>query len=183
MDKIKKKFNAWQKQDDPELKDELLCEIWEVYHPRLQVYVSNFSGNKGDVSDSVSEILLHVFESIHLYNGQHAFSTWIYTLARNKIIDQLRKKKIPGGSLGDFEPSDLCTPENILIRNAEQERVKNAVNRLSNEDQELIYLHFYEGLKYKDISDITGRSIGTIKYRMSESRKALKTDLERSLLI
>jgi RNA polymerase sigma-70 factor (ECF subfamily) len=180
MDSIKKKFLAWQKHETPEKKDELLCEIWEVYHPRLQVYVSGFSGNRGDVSDSVSEILLHVFESIHLYNGRNAFSTWLYTLARNRIIDQLRKKKVPNDSLGDFEPGDSCTPEDLLIKKTEQESVRDAVNRLSGGDREIIYLHFYEGLKYREISEITGIPLGTVKYRMSESRKTLKNDLERS---
>ena len=93
MDTIRKKFLAWQKDKEPERKNELLSDIWEFYHPRLQVYVSNFSGNTIEVLDFVSEILLHAFESIHLYNGHHAFSTWIYTLARNRMIDQFRKKK------------------------------------------------------------------------------------------
>ncbi len=181
MDKIRKKFLAWQKDKDPERKNELLCDIWEFYHPRLQVYVSNFSENTVEVRDFVSEILLHVFESIHLYNGHHAFSTWIYTLARNRMIDQFRKKKIVCGSLEDVEPCDYCTPENLLIRKNEQGKVKDAVSRLSRGDRELIYLHFYEGLKYEEISGITGTPVGTIKYRMSESRKSLKKDLERSL--
>lgn len=70
-----------------------------------------------------------------------------------------------------------------MIKNAEQDYIREAVEDLDPVDRELIYLHFYEELKYREISQITGMPEGTIKYRMSENKKNLKKKLERSLVI
>jgi len=148
----------------------------------LQVYLSKFSGETKDFSDSASDILLYIFESIHKYNGKNSFSTWLYTIARNKTIDQIRTKQIQTIDFSEFEPSHPNNPEGIYLEKIEKKRIKIAIERLSNRNQELIFLHFYEGLTYKEISNITGIPEGTVKYRMSESRKALKKDLERSLV-
>lgn len=182
MDQIKKKFILWEKKQDLKSRDTLFCEIWDIYHPKLQVYVTNYMsnspGSQQEAMDRASEILLHVFESIHNYNGVNSFSTWLYTLARNRMVDQLRKKQMTTAPLEDRDVRDPHTPETLMIKKSEQETVKDAVNRLSPSDRELIYLHYYEGLKYRAISEITGTPIGTIKYRMSESRKVLKKDLQ-----
>ena len=161
---------------------DLIQNIWEVYHPKLQVYISQFY-HQGENADLASDILLHVFEGINRYKSRFSFSTWIYTVARNYIVDQLRKKTLHAENIDDHMPGNENTPESILLKNSEQEMVRNAVGLLQPADRELIYLHFYEALKYREIAQITGMAEGTIKYRMSENKKILKKKLERSLVL
>jgi len=182
MDQIEKNVIKWEKSKKAVHKEELFQEIWITYHPRLQVYLSQFFADSQDKTDLVSDILLKVFESIEKYNRDYSFSTWIYTVARNYSIDLLRKKKVQYEIFDDFAISDNITPESLLLRDSEQKLIKQALTILSSVDRELIFLHFYEGLKYREISEITGMPEGTIKYRMYESKKKLKKQLERSLI-
>jgi RNA polymerase sigma-70 factor, ECF subfamily len=176
------KILIWKKSGNEKHLNDLFQEIWEVYHPKLQVYISHFY-NSGNASDLVSDILLHVFETIDRYKSDYSFSTWLYTVARNYSIDLLRKKSVQTENIDDHLLGNEETPESILIRNTEQEMVRQAVTCLSATDKELIYLYFYEELKYREISEITGIPEGTIKYRMSENKKILKKNLQRSLVL
>lgn len=164
-------------------KEKLLEEIWKNYHSRLQVYVLNFYKGDEDVTDVVSEILLKAFEKIHTYNSSYAFSTWIYSLARHSAIDLMRKKRVLGDSLSGLESSDTYSPEILQMKSTERELIRQSVTELDSRDREIVFLHFYEELNYKDISEITGLPEGTIKYRMSEIRKKLKPILERRLML
>jgi len=180
MENIRKKILLWKAGLTG--RDTVLEEIWRTYHPKLQVYVRNFGYGIPDESDMVSEILLKVFEKLHSYNARYAFSTWIYTLARNTVIDRMRKDRPEQGNIEEREPWHERTPEALEMENTEQALIRDAVAELNSANRELIYLHYYEELGYRDISRITGIPEGTIKYRMSESRKILKKKLERSFV-
>ncbi len=174
MDQIKSKFLKWEKNKNEILRNNLFQEIWEVYHPKLQVYVSKFQNNSNDHTDLVSDILLHIFESIHKYNKDFSFSTWLYTIARNYQIDLIRRKKIRIENIDDHLVSHENTPESLMVRRTEQELIRNSVSLLSSTDKELIYLHFYEELKYREISHITGIPEGTINTACLKIKSSLK---------
>lgn len=182
MDQIRERFLKWEESKQDKHYRDLIENVWEVYHPKLQVYISHFY-HLGENSDLSSDILLHVFENMNRYKSQFSFSTWIYTLARNYIVDRLRRKTLDAENIDDHIVGNENTPESILLKNSEQEMVRHAVNLLQPLDREIIYLHFYEELKYREIAKITGVPEGTIKYRMSENKKVLKKKLERSLVL
>lgn len=181
MEKIKRTFLLWK--FGLTSKESLFQEIWTLYHSRLQVYILNLYQGDEDVTDVVSEILLKTFEKIHTYNSSYAFSTWIYSLARYFVIDLMRKKRVSGESLSGLEFTDTYSPEILQMKSVERDLIRQAVSELDSVDREMVFLHFYEELKYKDISEITGIPEGTIKYRMSESRKKLKPVLKRRLML
>jgi RNA polymerase sigma-70 factor (ECF subfamily) len=183
MNEIGKKFLRWKCDKTRQTRDDLFKEVWQVYHGKLQVYLSQFHRDENDISDIVSDILLRTFESLDRYDSRYSFSTWIYTVARNHQIDLFRKKKLYMEDIEDFTLSDTSTPESILMNQNDIENVRRAVSGLSVSDRELIFLYYYEGMKYREISEITGTPVGTIKFRMSENKKLLKKKLERSLIL
>ncbi len=69
----------------------LLEEIWNRYHRRLILFVRPMV--KGDAEDLVQDIMLRVCRNIHTYRPSYAFSTWIYTIARNACLNHLEKKR------------------------------------------------------------------------------------------
>jgi len=180
--RIRELYNKWQTLGSEALRGELFQAIWERYHPRLQVYFSRSHSGFLETEDMVSEILLYVFESIGTYNSRYAFSTWIYRVARNRFIDRIRKKEIPKEEIREDFPEEGETPESLMIKGEEERLVRDAVARLSETDRELVFFHFYENMKLREISTITGIPVGTVKYRMSEIRKGMKRDLERSFV-
>ena len=180
MEPIKEIFLLWRKTNQQKHRNRLLREIWKVYHPKLQTYVRNFQHGRGDL-DLVSDILIHAFECVESYNSSYAFSTWIYSLARHYLIDRIRKNSIPVDTrVEDYESTDHHSPESILMKETQKQLIRDSVSKLPSLDKELVFLHFYEEMKYKDMALVTGIPVGTIKFRMFEVRKILKEDLERS---
>ena len=181
MDNIEAKFDLWKKKQLE--KDTLMEAVWIHYHPRIQTYVQNFLSYGADVSDIASEILLRIFEKLSTYKRSYAFSTWVYSVARHFLLDYLRKNNQSREILDDQVVSEEPSPEMVCQYNNEVFLIRRAVRELNPKDRELIFLCFYEGLKYSEISRITGIPEGTIKYRMSECRKKLRIKLERSLVV
>lgn len=161
-------------------KEELMEHIWLTYHPKLQVYLKQMFPNITDQEDRASEILLKVFDNIEKYNDKYALSTWIYRIARNSQIDKIRKVNIKCINFEDHVISDFETPEELYIKKLDKNNIKEVLTNLEAHERELIYLYYYEEQNYREISDITGVPEGTLKYRMSCSRKKIKSILERS---
>jgi RNA polymerase sigma-70 factor (ECF subfamily) len=189
MDKINQLYHEWQSKkrslSQENYRDRLLREIWQVYHPKLQVFLSSDpSCPRGDREDRASEILLRVFESLENYNPDYAFSTWIYRIARNSQIDRFRKKgplfvdREPQESDGRGQRDGWETPESIVIGETEKSLIKSAIETLPPTQRELLFLAYYENMKYAEISQVTGLPVGTIKYNIHMIKKDLKSLLK-----
>ncbi len=182
MDEIRTRLSLWQKSGSPDDRSELLKCIWQQYHRKLQVYACQFQGSPQDAPDRASEILLKVFESLGAYNPRYSFSTWLYTLARNCMVDRCRDKNPETVPLSGYEHSESSCPEAMHIKEEECRAVEKALCTLEKRDREIIFLHYYENLKYREIAKISGIPAGTVKYRVHEAKKRLAAELERSLL-
>ncbi|MBB6480217.1 RNA polymerase sigma factor [Spirochaeta isovalerica] len=181
-DSVQDLYRKWQNKKSETARQDFYSAVWVRYHSRLQVYLSPWLGKGAECEDRVSEILLGAFERIETYNSRYAFSTWIYSLARKRCIDGLRKKRIVTEELTADHGGAGETPESLLIKSEEKRLIGEAVSRLSAEDRELVFLYFYEEMKYREIAGITGKPLGTVKFRMSEIRKQMKSELSGSFV-
>lgn len=180
MEIVKELYLVWRSSKKRKDRDRLLVAIWNTYHPKLQVFLSSFP--EEDREDRVSEILLYAFESLKSYNPDFAFSTWIYRVARNRHIDLLRRDKIiPLQWDDDFEWGHEETPEVVYLKEEEREMIEKAIQSLKSRDREILFLAYYEEMKYAEIATILEIPLGTIKYRIHEIKKRLKTDLKEDL--
>jgi len=175
-------YRNWQRHKREEDRLNLFSEIWARYHSRLQVFLAPYLGRGPECEDRVSDILLNAFEKIETYNSRYAFSTWIYSLAKKRCIDGLRKQRIETEELTTHRGDDRDIPENRLMAKEEKRLIGEALTRLSTGDRELVFLHFYEGMKYREIAGVTGMPLGTVKFRMSEIRKQMRSELTGSFV-
>ena len=172
MVKIEKYWKKWRQQNTDEAWNLLLKEIWNIYYPKLCVFIGNsYSSDYETTGDIARDILLKIFEKIESYNPEYRFSTWIYMIARNHMTDLYRSScsgkmdyadekyitEVPDISINIEE--DLILRENVLS-------LEKAVEELFQEEKELIYLRYYEKLKYPEISAVTNLPVGTIKNRI-----------------
>lgn len=181
-DIIRNLFKTWQKEQSETARIDLFSAIWNHYHPRLQVFLTPYLGRGPECEDRVSDILLNVYENIGTYKSRYAFSTWIYGLTRRRFIDGLRKKRLTMEELTADHGDDRESPESLFFRNEDKRLIGEAVDRLDAKDKQLVFLHFYEEMKYKEISTVTGLPLGTVKFRMSEIRKQMKSQLSGSFV-
>ncbi len=151
-------------------------QIFEHFAPRVKSFLMK-GGTPEDVADELAqETMLTVWNKAGAYNPARASaSTWIFTIARNKKIDALRKT-------GRFEaaPSDpeLLQAEDTTNANAmaaqETEMIVEALESLPPEQAMLLHKSFFEDKSHADIAKETGLALGTVKSRIRLALERLR---------
>lgn len=129
------------------------------------------------------------FNKLHLYTPNYAFSTWLYTIAKNNMIDYLRKKKLPTISLDDLGNSDdddhkvLQIPSNTLNPHRQLEKkqrikiLRNIVEQLKPNYRRLVKLRYFKEYSYDEIAESMKIPLGTVKAQLYRAREQLFTIL------
>ena len=142
-------------------------------------------GNPDDAKDASQEVLIKIYKNLGKCANMKAFKSWIYTVANNTCIDEIRKRKnkaadsldalfqIEDGEMEKQLPANDPTPEELLLQKEKREILQLAINRLSPEHKALIVLRDIKGLSYGELADATSTSLGTVKSRLSRARSQL----------
>ena len=156
---------------------------------RYQHWVYNIAygilGHHQDAEDVAQDVFLSVWENIGKFEFRSQFSTWLYRIVKNKCfnqIDQYQRRKTDPMEIDDSQPwvpLDSATPEDEALRSEEKDIVHNALAKLKDSYREILVLRELRELSYEEISEILGCTLGRVKSRLHEARKALKTELER----
>jgi RNA polymerase sigma-70 factor (ECF subfamily) len=178
---------AGLKRQDVGLLDELIVR----YQHRLLRYLLYLSGNRELAEDLFQEVWMRVMVRGAQFNGLARFDTWLFTIARNLLIDQRRKKTMSsldelfevGGEddrpmsfeLADGEPTPFDRCANIEDR----ERIASALLELDTLYREVLVLRFHEELSLEEIAKVTHAPLSTVKSRLYRGMAALKPKLER----
>ncbi len=139
------------------------------------------SGNDQDAEDIVQEATLRAFKFFDGFKGGDG-RAWLLTIVRNTFYSQLPQKhkqnlttifdeEIHGGS------SEVLNPEVLLLRSADNELLKEALNELPLEYREVIVLRELEELSYKEIAELVSIPVGTVMSRLARARKRLQQRL------
>jgi RNA polymerase sigma-70 factor (ECF subfamily) len=172
------------KRQDPDLVEELV----EVYQHRLLRYLVYLTGDVDLARDLFQETWLRVLERGKQYNGHARFDTWLFAIARNLMLDHLRRRGTRFMSL-DGNPEDqpaLDVPSGapsplqsfLSLENAEQ--VHQALQQLGPLYREVLVLRFQEELSLEEIAKVTGAPLSTIKSRLYRGMTALAAWLRPS---
>lgn len=142
-------------------------------------------GHREDAQDVAQDTFLSVWENIGGFKFRSRFSTWLYRIVTNKclnLIDKHQRRKTDPMEIDDSQPwvpLDTVTPEQVLLRKERKEIVHAALAKLKASYREILVLRELQELSYEEISEILGCTLGRVKSRLHEARKALKKELER----
>jgi RNA polymerase sigma-70 factor, ECF subfamily len=169
---------------DPDLLDRLI----EQYQHRLFRYLIYLSGNRELAEDLFQETWIRVMERGHQYDGRHAFSTWLYRVARNLTIDYLRKKRtvsldglMEDEQLAPLEPADTRPSAwELASRGQQTELISAALVHIPAEYREAIVLRFQDELTLEEMAAVTGAPMGTVKSRLYRGLNMLMGQLGRT---
>lgn len=159
-------------------KDAAFERIWHSYYRRVRYFI-RVSFDSREADDRAQEVMAKVFEKLDSYDGRHAFSTWLYTLARNHCIDQARKKRLTLSELPDSVRALADTEHEVITRDEDKE-VASALAELPADEQGIAFLAFGERAPYKRIGEIYGMPLYTVKNRVHAIRSKLKERLMRT---
>jgi RNA polymerase sigma-70 factor (ECF subfamily) len=164
---------------DPDLLDHLI----EKYQHRLLRYLLYLTGRREMAEDFFQETWIRVLERGSQYDGRHEFSTWLFTIARNLVIDDLRRKR--PASLDSLADEDAAAPFDLpatgqpsafdaTVQREQNEQISAGMQRISAEYRESLLLRFQEGMSLEEIATVTGAPLGTVKSRIYRGLTALE---------
>jgi RNA polymerase sigma-70 factor (ECF subfamily) len=170
------------KRQDPELLDQLI----ETYQHRLMRYLMFLTGKRETAEDLFQEVWIRVLRSGSQYNGKARFETWIFTIARNLVIDLSRKRTMAsldemrdvGEDERPFEVvQDGPSPLDQFQTRENAAELAEAMLTLEPSYREVLSLRFHEELSLEEISQVTRAPLSTVKSRLYRGLAALKPQL------
>ena len=156
---------------------------------RYQHWVYNIAygmlSHHQDAEDVAQDAFISAWENIEKFQFRSRFSTWLYRIVKNKClnhIDQYQRRKTDPTEIDDSQPwvpLDTVTPEEDALRTEEKEIVHAALAKLKDSHREILVLRELRDMAYEEIAEVLGCTLGRVKSRLHEARKALKKELER----
>ncbi len=140
-----------------------------------------------EAEEVAQDTFLKVYKSLHKFKGDSKLSTWIYKIAYNTCLDQIKKNKkfLRHVSIADTftvqQLKDLNSGFERLVAKEREQAIKACIALLPGEDAFLLTLYYYEEQSLEDISKIIGKSTNTIKVKLFRSRKKLAVILKQRL--
>jgi RNA polymerase sigma-70 factor (ECF subfamily) len=172
------------KKQNPELLDELI----EIYQHRLLRYLLFLTGKREVAEDLFQETWMRVLLRGAQYNGKARFDTWLFTIARNLVIDLSRKRTMAsldemseGGE--DDRPFEIAmsgpSPLDQFQSRENSAEVGEVLLKLEPTYREVLVLRFYEELSLDEIASMTHAPLSTVKSRLYRGLAALKPEMEQ----
>ena len=172
------------KRQDAELLDRLI----DTYQHRLMRYLSFLTGRREMAEDLFQETWIRVLMRGAQFNGKSRFDTWLFTIARNLVIDHSRKKVMasldemqdPGEDDRPFEvATDAPSPYEQFCTRESAAEVSAVLLALQPAYREVLVLRFHEELPLEEIASVTRAPLSTVKSRLYRGLAALKPELEK----
>lgn len=168
-------------------------EFIDSYGSRIHALAKQYTPNGSDADDLAQEIFIDIFRCIGGFQGKSRLSTWMYRVSINHCLryreknsqqsvpyddalvtagDEAGKQRIQGNPY-----ADNWNPESVAERDELKDKVHTAINKLSDEHRDVVILHELHGLTYQECADALGIPVGTVKSRLSNAFKKLRTSL------
>src|SRR5690554_5366921 len=134
--------------------------------------------------DLCAETFYKAYRSLQTFREVEAsFSTWLYTIARNTVLSELRKQKNASVSLEDsgYIPRAQAVdalPEETMLRRERVSMVREAINNLPEKQRSALILREYDQLDYQEIANILGQTVSSVKSLLFRARSSVKMQLE-----
>lgn len=168
---------------------EATTELIRAYQGRVFALCRHMLDSREDAADVTQEVLIKVVTRLDTFDGRSALGTWVYRIATNACLTQLRRQRSRrlttglGGEEAEKNRSESALdaePEGIkrVERDEDVSILRLALRSLSEEARALLVLRDGRGLDYASIGVILGLAQGTVKSRLFRARKALREAME-----
>ncbi|MDB6018528.1 MAG: polymerase, sigma-24 subunit, subfamily [Pedosphaera sp.] len=159
------------------------------YQERIYATVYHMTSNHEDASDLAQESFIKAYQALKSFKGGSSFYTWIYRIAVNKTINFLKQRKNRAQmSLNDLDfnaehDPDLValisdkTPRRDINLAELQEKLNEAMQKLSEHHRIVVTLHDVQGLSHEEIAKIMDCNIGTVRSRLFYARQQMQAYL------
>lgn len=163
-------------------------DLVERYQGRLVNHLYRLLRSVEDAHELAQEVFIKVYQALDRYDPRYRFSTWIFRVAQNAAIDQIRKRRIKmvsfegredaDGEVREWDPPSSERGPYGDLRNRERGgAIQRAIDNLPWEYRELIVLRHFGELSYDEIARLEEMPLGTVKNKLFRARQMLKEEL------
>jgi len=169
-------------------------ELLRLYRESVYYMMLKMIGNKDDAEDLTIEAFGKAFKRLVSYDTSWAFSTWLFKIASNNCIDQIRKKKkqknpisIDSSYSDDDDEStidlkaDVLNPEEKLMRGQRIKEMHRIVEQLKPKYRLLVEMRYFKELSYEEISEELELPLGTVKAQLFRARELMHEILKHTI--
>lgn len=161
------------------------------YRERLFGVIYNMTSNREDASDLTQDAFIKAFQSINRFQGQSSFFTWLYRIAINSTLTHLRKNRLRTFfSLEKVDEEDRQSAEVVealtdktgaerdVFVHELQEKLNEAMQKLSIKHRTVVTLFEIDGLSHQEIAEVMNCSVGTVRSRLHYAKQLLQAELQ-----
>jgi RNA polymerase sigma-70 factor (ECF subfamily) len=164
----------------------VLLALVEQYQYRLVRYLIYLLGRREGVDDLVQETWLRVLERGSSYDGRSRFEPWLFAIARNLALDQLRKRRTSSLDSDEYDedaaPPSLVSKDSspfvLAARSEDADRLANSLQMLEPLYREALVLRFQEELSLQEMSTVAGVPVSTVASRIYRGLANLRAQLQ-----
>lgn len=161
---------------------EAFAELFSYFAPRLKAWLIRSGATAAAAEDFAQDAMLTVWRKADLFDARKArAATWIFTIARNRRLDMLRRdaRPLPTPEI-DLSDTSVRQPDDILSLSQDAERVREALSRLNPDQVEVLRLAFFMESPHSEIARRLDLPLGTVKSRIRNAMMKLRLILEPS---
>jgi RNA polymerase sigma-70 factor (ECF subfamily) len=158
--------------------------LFDAFAPKLNAYYRKGGVEGGIAEDLVQEVMLTVWRLADRYRPELGSpSTWIFTIARNRLIDHVRRERVRRGDLSDptLQPEPMSTADDLIDRAQRYRSLKAAVETLPKEQSDMLKMAFFDHKPHSAIAAESGLPLGTVKSRIRLALKRLRDEFAETL--
>ena len=158
------------------------AELFDYFAPRVKSFLLRFGTDMSLAEEIAQEAMIMVWRRAETYDPrQSAASTWIFTIARNKRIDRLRRENRPLPDMTDpaVMPESIETGEIQVARMQQEKKVRHALKNLPEEQAKMIFSAYYEEKSHREIAEESGVALGTVKSRIRLALNRMRAQIDK----
>lgn len=154
---------------------EAFAALFRHFAPRVKSFLMKSGANEGLAEECTQEVMATLWTKAHMFDPARAsVSTWVFTIARNRKIDALRRIRRPEPEDLPWGPEAEPDQEDVMTLRQESEKLAEAIAELPEKQRELIQRAYFGDLSHAQIAEETGLPLGTIKSRIRLALERLR---------
>lgn len=159
-------------------------ELYDAYIRKIYDFIYYKTHHKETAEDLTSTVFLKAFEKIKSFDcAKGTFSSWLYQIARNSVIDHYRTKRATIDIADVWDLAGQIDIERDLDVSQKLEKIEKYIRALRPEQREIIMLRVWQEMSYKEIAEILGKSEAGCKMAFSRAIGELRSKMPLSLLV
>jgi len=151
------------------------AQVFRHFAPRVKAFLMKSGADAALAEECMQDVMATLWHKAHLYDpSRAAVSTWIFTIARNRKIDLLRRYARPEPEDLPWGPADAPDQADVMVLQQETAKLADAIRTLPEKQRVLIERAYFGDLTHSEIAAETGLPLGTIKSRIRLALERLR---------